>query len=626
MGWLRDTLGRLASGGAPRAAAEAPVPVAAPAPAPPPWRKLGNEALAKGDLAEAGSCYAQGVLLEPQDAALRLNHGFVLLEQGQFAAAAERLQQALALHRPGDGCAPEDAHFLLGRAQARLGQRAEAAASFAAALQARPEFPEALEEIVRVLDGLKRHAEAADWMARLVQLQPTNVNRLVLASQLGAAKRYAEAVEVLDRICAEESANVEAAVMRCGFLNRCDRLDAALAEADRVLAIAGPSARFLVNRAVILQRLGRSEEALANVDQGLALDPDHRDGLLNRCTILTSMLRIPEAVASAEDALRRHPEDADLHYSTGMTFLLAGDLRRGWASHEWRGRSTALEGKLLKLDQAPPWRGEDLRGRTIFLYGEQGLGDNIQFLRYVEPVADMAQSVVVMVLDALEPLVAPVLPANCRLLPQNSPLPAIDFHCSLMSLPALLGTTLETIPAHVPYVRAEPETVASWRKRMDPGALNVGIAWAGNPKHENDRNRSMALATFRAVDTEGCRFLTAQPDVRESDRPVLATWARAADFGRDLRNFADTAAYFEALDLVITVDTSVAHLAGALGRPVWILLPHGPDWRWMVEREDSPWYPTARLYRQPRRGDWAAVLERVRADLAALVAKREAGR
>jgi hypothetical protein len=191
-----------------------------------------------------------------------------------------------------------------------------------------------------------------------------------------------------------------------------------------------------------------------------------------------------------------------------------------------------------------------------------------------------------------------------------------------MSVPAVLGTTIDTIPAGVPYLRADPARVEAWRERLDPATLNVGIAWAGNPKHGNDHNRSMPLSTFRAIDLEGCRFLTAQPDVRDADRPVLDGWARADDLGSGLRDFDDTAAYFEALDLVITVDTSVAHLAGALGRPVWLLLPYVPDWRWLLDRTDSPWYPSARLYRQPARADWPSVLERVRMDLAALAAQR----
>jgi ADP-heptose:LPS heptosyltransferase len=186
----------------------------------------------------------------------------------------------------------------------------------------------------------------------------------------------------------------------------------------------------------------------------------------------------------------------------------------------------------------------------------------------------------------------------------------------------VLGTTLETLPATVPYLHAQPEATQAWRERLAGTGLKVGIAWSGNPKHANDHNRSMTLETFRAIDAEGCRFFTVQPHMRDADRALFPQWSRAEDVGRELREFRDTAALLEALDLVITVDTSVAHLAGALARPVWVLLPYMPDWRWLLDRTDSPWYPTARLYRQPALRDWPSVLARVRADLVALAARQ----
>jgi hypothetical protein len=186
-----------------------------------------------------------------------------------------------------------------------------------------------------------------------------------------------------------------------------------------------------------------------------------------------------------------------------------------------------------------------------------------------------------------------------------------------MSLPTLLGTRLDSIPAAVPYLRADAARARQWRERLPGDALNVGIAWSGKTTHVNDHNRSMTLATFRAIEVPGCRFVTIQPQLRDVDREALATWPQALDLGSELRDFADTAALVDALDLVISVDTGVAHLAGALARPVWILLPHAPDWRWMLERADSPWYPTARLYRQPAPGRWDPVLAAVRADLEA---------
>ena len=611
MGWLRETLARFGGG--------APAPAAAAAAPGTDWRKQGNEALAAGNLAEATRCYQQGVVEQPGDAALRLNLGFALLEQGQFAEAAQRLEQAIALRRPGDGCAAHEAHYLLGRACVGLGRTQEAADSFEAAARAQPDFAEAIEEAARALHELKRNAEAAQWLERLVALRPTPFNRMLLANELTKSDRAEQAQELLQRICAEDPANAEAFLLRHEALMKLGRFEEALAAVDRALELSVPNAAMLVSRSVPLERLGRHEDCMACLEQALALEPNQRFALVNRATVLLAQVRVQEAVARAEEALRLYPEDGDLHWTLSMGLLLLGDLKRGWEESEWRSRSIAFTGKLLELKE-PRWQGESLQGKTIFLHAEQGFGDNIQFLRFVPEVARRAGHVLLLVSEALEPLVVAGLPANCRILPQNSILPPVDFHCPLMSVPAVLGTTLETLPARVPYLQAAPDAVARWRQRLGEGGPKVGIAWSGNPKHANDGNRSMSLATFRAGAAEGCRYFTVQPDTREGDLPVLAAWKEAADVGKDLRDFADTAALMEALDLVITVDTSVAHLAGALGRPVWILLPYGPDWRWMLDRADTPWYPTARLYRQPARGDWASVMARVKADLAALAA------
>jgi tetratricopeptide (TPR) repeat protein len=603
MGWLRDRLGRLDG------ATAAPT---GPATA---WKALGNAALAAGKLAEAARCYEQGVLAQADDASLRLNLGYVLLEQGQWAGAVDRLQQALALARPADGFAHE-AHYLLGRAHAGGGRPQAALASFEAAAKAKPDFPEPLEEGVRVLHQQQRHAEAAQWALQLAQLRPSPFAWLLAATELSLCGRDAEAADFAGRAVGQEPRNLEAAVLLFNSLFRLARFPAALAEAQRVLALTGPDPGALVNLAAALEKLGRADEALRHLDQALAIDPSRRDVLVNRVSVLTEQLRLPEAVAAAQAALRLHPEDADLHWNLGIAHLLLGEFEPGWREGEWRTRSTAFRGQPLELD-APRWQGESLEGRAIFLHGEQGFGDNIQFVRYLPALAQRARMVFLQVPQPLEPLMEALAP-NCRLLRQGARLPAIDFHCPLMSLPAVLGTRAGTIPAAVPYLRADPARTRGWRERLPGDALNVGIAWSGKPSHGNDHNRSMTLATLREIATPGCRFVTVQPQLRDGDRAALAAWPQALDLGRELRDFADTAALVEALDLVVSVDTGVAHLAGALARPLWLLLPHVPDWRWMLEREDTPWYPTARLYRQAAANDWPGVLARVQRDLATL--------
>ncbi|MCG2594735.1 tetratricopeptide repeat protein [Ramlibacter sp. XY19] len=586
---LRGLFDRLSGARGKSAAGASVAPAAAPLPSatnpPTDWKALGNAALGAGQLEEAGRCYSQGVLAQPDDAALRLNLGFVLLQQGKFADAAESLRQSLSLQRPGDGLA-HDAWYVLGCAQEGLGRTGEALASFEAALQDRPGSVQALEGAIRAANQLGRPAEAATHAERLAALLPANP---------GAVFLHYEA------------------------LTRLGRWPEALTQAERVLALTGPDARALANVAFVLEKLDRLDEALSVVDQALQLDPDNRGALVNRVAVLMELARIPEARAAAQDALRLHPEDANLHWNVSLSHLMLGEFREGWAEHEWRFRSDAVQASVEEFDE-PRWRGERLAGRTILVYGEQGFGDNIQFVRYVPELAKLAHSVLLQVPEPLEPLVGALAP-NCRLLRAGELMPAFDVHCSLMSLPALMATTLETIPAAVPYLHADPAAVQAWRDRLGSGQLNVGIAWSGNPTQANDRRRSMALATFRALAVDGCRFVTLKPDLRAEDRAALADWPGLVDHGRELRDFADTAALVAALDLVISVDTSAAHLAGALGRPVWILLVHVPDWRWLRDREDSPWYPTARLFRQDATRQWGPVLERVRSELAGLAAR-----
>ena len=586
MNWLRGIFGR--PGAAVEAARAESSPPASVEPGP--WLAQGTQALAAGDLAEAARSFEDGVRNRPQDAALRLGLGRVLLEQGRYGPAAEKLRQALGLRRPGDECAPQEIHHVLGRALAQLDLLPDAFRHFETAVGLQPDFAEALEEGARTLYGLQRHDEAVQWADRLLQLRPDSVNGWLL---------------------------------RHLALVRLRRFGESLAAIDRALELTGPHPTLLVNRAVPLERMGRLDEALACLDQALALEPGHRDARGNKVAVLLSQLRVREAVAAAEETLRQYPDDANLHTMLSIGLLLLGDLRRGWSEAEWRTRSAGFrDQKSLQLAQ-PLWQGESLEGRTIFLHAEQGFGDNIQFVRFVPELARRAKTVLLLVNEGLEPLLAGALPANCRVLPQHSVLPPIDFHCPLMSVPAVLGTTLDTLPADTPYLHANPATVQTWRERLGTGALNVGIVWAGNPAHPNDRNRSMDLASLRVLEgIEGCRFFTVQPDLRPGDRESLANWPEVTDAGRGLRDFADTAAMIGALDVVITVDTSVAHLAGALGKPVWILLAYVPDWRWMLDRSDSPWYPSARLYRQPAPGDWASVLARVRGDLAALAHSR----
>lgn len=585
LSWIRDTFSRRPAPVNTDATAASTAPSPSPAE---PWRHQALQAIAAGDLAEAARCYGQAIEAAPKDATLRLGLGSVLLEQGQHGPAAVALQQALALRRPEDGLQVHGAQFLLGRAHVALGELRLAASQFEAAVRTQPDFPEALEEGARTLFHLQRHAEAADWAERLVGLQPGNANGWLL---------------------------------RHLALVRLDRQPEALDAIERALAITGPHPTLLVNRSVPLERMGRTQEALDAIDQALALDPGHREARGNRVPILVALSRVKEAIAEGEKVLRDHPEDAKVHAAVGHALLLQGDLQRGWREYEWRLRTEPSDAQKRLGPGHVRWQGESLAGRTIFLHAEQGFGDNLLFLRFVPEVARQAKTVLLLVTEGLEPLVAGSLPANCRLLPQHSVLPPIDFHCPLMSVPMVLGTTLDTIPSQVPYLRSRPETRAAWEARLGPKrGLRVGVVWSGNPKFPGDGKRSMALERFRAIDTPGVQFVCLQKVLRPADRDALAAWPALSFHGDEIRDFGDTAALADLMDLVVSTDTSVVHLCGALARPMWVLLGEPPDWRWLLGREDSPWYPTARLFRQPASGDWDTVLRRVRGELEKLAA------
>ncbi|NML42684.1 tetratricopeptide repeat protein [Ramlibacter sp. G-1-2-2] len=487
-----------------------------------------------------------------------------------------------------------------------------------------------------IADGIGNYEALAIERARdtatIAQLRRTLRGRM-RASPLMDEKRFAADFEaLLQRAWRERCTalavparpaaplDLDAAFRQFQDLLAQGRYAEALAIAESAGAQAGPSAALNINKAVVLEKLGRFDEALACLDEALRLQPGRREAQLNKVATLMEAARPREAIACADALLAARPDDADLHVNRAFCHLLLGEFEQGWADHEWRGRSAGLKAPLPQAE-CPPWQGEDLAGRTIYVYGEQGFGDSIQFIRYLPELARRAGTVLLQLPLPLVPLLGE-LPANCRLLPERAVLPKVHFQASLMSLPAVLGTRLATVPAPVPYLRAEPAAVAAWRKRLGSDRLNVGIAFSGKPTHVNDGRRSIPLAACRTLASEACCFVILQPEVKAADADALAAWPELLHAGRELRHFGDTAALVEALDLVISVDTSVAHLAGALGRPVWLLLPHVPDWRWLLEREDSPWYPTARLYRQGPERSWHAPLARARDNLRALVTQR----
>jgi len=376
-------------------------------------------------------------------------------------------------------------------------------------------------------------------------------------------------------------------------------------------------------RGSALRALGRPLEALADFDAVLARRPDHAVTYNNRGNALRELGRYQEALASYGDAIAARPGYQRAIHNESLVRLLLGDFERGLALYESRAFDEQLAG-WRRTFSVPRWSREvDTRGRTVLLHAEQGSGDAIQFARYTALVAARGAKVLLEVQPELVSLLGRVQGVN-SVVANGEPLPYFDFECPLMSLPFAFGTRMDSIPANVPYVSADSERTNIWASRLREGTRRtIGVAWSGSAMHVNDRNRSIALSRFRAALAPGASYVSLQKDLRASDRDALARMPELQHFGDLIGDFEDTAALIHLMDLVVTVDTAVAHLAGAMGKPVWILLPFDPDWRGLLARDDSPWYPTARLLRQSAIGDWAGVLDRCRNDLGRRIAGTE---
>lgn len=550
--------------------------------------------------------------LNPSSVEAWANLGLALGLLDRHDEAVASFDQALALQ-------PDFAEVSCSRAVAlgKLGRHGDALAGFDRALAIRPHYVEALYNRGVMLGNLDRHVEAVESYDRALALDPAHAKALNNRGvALGNLDRNAEAIASFGRALAIRPDFAEALLNRGITLAGLDRHDEALADYDRALTIDPGYAEALFNRGTALANLDHPVEAIADFDKAVAIRPDWADAISNRGVALVSLNRHAEAIAAFARATAIEPDHPDANCNEGLAWLRLGDFRRGWAKYESRWNSRDLASQRRAFAQ-PLWLGgEELRGRTILLHAEQGLGDTIQFARYAPLVALLGAQVILEVQPPLEPLMSRIDGVS-GVTGKGKPLPEFDVHCPLLSLPLAFGTELGTIPAGVPYIAAPEDRVVKWRDRLGPPTSpRVGIAWAGSPTNRNDRNRSIALCHLASIlAVPGVEVVSIQKDIGETDRELLRGNAHIMHVGDELADFADTAAVMSQLDLVVSVDTAVAHLAGAMARPVWLLVPFAPDFRWLLDREDSPWYPTARLFRQPGIGEWDSVLARVRREL-----------
>ncbi len=548
----------------------------------------------------------------------------------------EALNKALALHRQGQlreaerlytrvlKAAPDhfDALNLLGVIRIGQGQFGEAQRLFGAAVKVRPDIADGWNHLGQAQHALKRPADALASFDKALALAPDDVGILYQhANALIGLNRHREALAELERVLARKPQHFEARLNSGLAQEALGANERALADFDAALALSPqhPVAHF--NRGVVLIKLGRYAEALAANERAIAAAPDHVTAWLNRGMALAQLRRFEEAIASYGEVLARRKDHADALFNRALARLTLGDYRGGFADYEWRWRRTGAappksRGRRLWLGDTP------LAGKTILLHAEQGFGDTIQFARYAPLIAARGATVVLEVPRELKSLLSRLDGVAAVLAPGEAP-PPFDLQCPLGSLPLALKTEPATVPAPIPYLSADQAHLTKWSARLESlPRPRIAIAWAGNPAHDNDRNRSIALSalaplfgTTVASDATGPSFISIQRELRGDDAAALAAQPSLTHIGNELADFDDTAAVLAQCDLLISVDTAPVHLAGAMGRPVWVLVPFAPDWRWTREGETTPWYPSARLFRQTALADWTGVIARVAAAL-----------
>jgi tetratricopeptide (TPR) repeat protein len=470
-----------------------------------------------------------------------------------------------------------DALHLLGLLNLRRQRLSEALYFLSAAVQSDPTSADALSNLGLALHSVGKHEEAISCYRNGLELAPTHQDILYnLGNAFLELHRFAEAVSAYNEALAEKPDHVGALVNRGNALVRLNEPHQALASYDAALAAMPGHPQILTNRGHALRRLDRPAEALVNLTRAAMIAPD-----------------LPEA-----------------HFEKALAHLTLGDFDAGFRDYEWRWKTGAFA-PHRRAFPVPLWLGEQpLAGKTILLHAEQGFGDTIQFVRYAPMLARQGARVICEVQAKLQPLLSQL--EGIEVIASGQPLPTFDLHCPLMSLPLALRTSLETIPAAVPYLSAPLERQQIWRDRLPQGGMRVGLVWSGSPAHQNDANRSIPLARLTPILAGSpARFVSLQRELRDGDAELMRDLPNFLHAGDDLADFADTAAVISLLDVVISVDTAVAHLAGALGKPVLILLPHAADFRWMRGRDDSPWYPSAKLLRQGAFGNWDSVIARL---------------
>ena len=569
-------------------------------------------------LEEALAAYDKVIAIAP-------HHVQALNSRANVQVALRRFDGALASYDGALAIRPNDARTLYhrGNVLSSLERFEEALSSYENALAIEPNFAEAMNNRGNALRALKHFDEALASYDKALTMRPDFVEALDnRGSVLTVLKRFEEALASHDTALSIKPDFVEALNNRGAALAALKRLEEALASCDRALAIKHDYVDALYNRGNALMGLNRFNEALESYDRVLAIRPGHAGACGTRGKALEGLGRLDEALESYDRGISIEPDLASAHFRKSECLLVQGRFESGWSEYEWRWllEKAADERRVFRQSR---WHGAvDLRGKTILIYSEQGFGDTIQFCRFAKLLSCRGVKIIFEVQSELVSLISSLDP-SINVIARGDKILPFDYHIPLMSLPLECGTVLNNIPNQVPYLSASKTKIKAWHTRLSKHEKpRIGLVWAGNPRRDLhidqlDRQRSITFAQVAPLlDVTGCEFYSLQKGdeaiAQLRDNPV---GQRVVHWTDELHDFSDTAALLENLDLVITVDTAVAHLAGALGKPFWLINRYNTCWRWLLDREDSPWYPTARIFRQPRQGDWAVVIDRIASEL-----------
>jgi tetratricopeptide (TPR) repeat protein len=554
-----------------------------------------------GDIAEAEAVLRRILPGDPRNADALHLLGLLAHHAGRSAVAADLIGNAVSIN-------PRQPDYQInhGVALAAAGRIDEAIIAYRNALALRPDSVEALSNFGDALCQKEDWEQAIIICRKALALRPDLAEpHCNLGKALQEKRRFDEAI----------ACHQSALAIRPGYYQARNNLGTALgakgdwtqaiAHYEQALALCPASVEILNNLAKAFYERRQFESAIAYCRQALSFAPGHLEISNTLGNIFYRMGDLPQAIAYFRHVLRHDPDRADAHWNLGQVLLAQGDYAGGWPRYEWRWR---LKKRAPRTHvQGPAWDGSDLAGRSILLFAEQGFGDTIHFIRYIPHVAKRGGKIVL----ACQPEMLRLLQnmeGVAQTVPWTPPFPGFDVQCSLLSLPGIFNTTLSDIPAIIPYLRPDETLVRQWKARLAPdGPLNVGLAWAGKPD-PTDRSAPAAIWSSLAG-IPNVRFVSLQKWDAERQHQLVPL--EVLNWTSELMDFADTAALIASLDLVVTIDTAVAHLAGALGKPTWVLLKSDPDWRWMLNRADSPWYPTMRLFREPRVGDWDTPMNQI---------------